>query len=211
MTDQVMVGIWGGRGSGKSTLARSFIRSRSRLVVLDPLDEYGGAGFALARSVRAVAHGLVKYWAGDFRIRYVPPSNYEPDALHELAVLLRKAQQPFKDGRDGRPVTLVVEEMNMSFPNRTLPARLSGFPELCSRGRHFGIEVIGVSQRVAEVHTRFRGNCAVSYYFRQDDHADVTTACNKLGPQYRAQLIALQDYQYLRVSQGRVTEGRTRP
>lgn len=200
--------IAGGRGSGKTTLARSMIERRRRVVVMDPLDEYGGNGFAVARSLRAVAHGLATRWAGDFRIRYVPPANHEPQALHELAVLLRKAQAPFKAGRDARTLTLVVEEMNMSFPNRQLPAALSGFPELCARGRHFGIEVIGVTQRIAEIHTRFRGNAAVHYYFRQDDHADVTTCLAKIGPQYRDQLAGLDNHQYLRREAGRVTTGK---
>lgn len=200
--------IAGGRGSGKTTLARRLVSARPRLVVMDPLDDYGGMGFALARTVRGVARGLAKYWAGGFRIRYVPPPEHEPEALHALSVLLRKAQQPYKDGRESRPVTLVVEEMNLSFPNRTLPARLSGFPELCSRGRHYGIEVFGVTQRLAEVHTRFRGNAAVHYYLRPDDHADLTAACAKIGPQHRQTLMAMENHRFLRFEQGRVTMGR---
>lgn len=200
--------VAGGRGSGKSTLARSLALRRPRLVVMDPLDDYGGAGFAVARSIKAAAHGLRQGWAGGFRIRYVPPPGREPEALDALSRLLLRAQRPYQQGRDRRPLCLVAEEMQLSFPNRTLPAELTSFPELCSRGRHFGIEVIGVTQRLAEVHTRFRGNAEVHYYLRPDDHRDVTAACAKIGPQHRERLLALRNFEYLRAQQGIVTAGR---
>ena len=47
-----------------------------------------------------------------------------------------------------------------------------GFAEMCSRGRHYGLDMIGVSQRIAEVSTRFRGNCSETVVFRQKGPRD---------------------------------------
>ena len=66
-------------------------------------------------------------------------------------------------------MTLVVEEMNLSFPVAGGVHKCTGFAEICSRGRHYGIDVIGASQRIAEVDTRFRGNCTESVVLRQED------------------------------------------
>ena len=205
MIEAGRIGIYGGSGSGKTTRARAMIARRSRVVVLDPLDEYGGAGFRRVTTMRAVLQALKAGWARGFRITYVPPAGHEAKALHLLSVLLRRAQAP---ASERRIVTLVAEELNLSFPIQQLPAALSGFADLCSRGRHYGVELIGVSQRIAEVHTRFRGNTGIAYYFRQDDHRDITTATQRLGPRWRAALMALKTHQYLRLCEGSVTQGR---
>lgn len=203
------IAIYGGSGSGKTTRARMMIATRPRVVVMDPHDEYGDAGFRRVTNMRGVVQALKAGWASGFRVTYVPPPHREDEALHRLSVLLRMVQAPREETRI---VTLVAEELNMCFPNHNLPKELYGFGELCSRGRHYGIELIGISQRIAEINTRFRGNTGTAtYYFRPDDHRDITTACQRLGPRWREALATLKTHEYLRLCEGVVTRGRNRP
>lgn len=207
--DAQRIGIWGASGSGKSTLAKVLCAKAGRVVVFDPMDEYRGLGFRRCETFREVAGYIKQNWRGRFRIAYVPPEHREAAALHRLAHLLRQIQQPYYEGKPIPKLTLVVEEMNTGYPVRDLPAELSGFPGLCSRGRHYGIEIIGISQRIAEVNTRFRGNTNVAYFFAQGDHRDTTTITQMIGPEHRAALHALQRHEYLRRGEDRaVVKGR---
>ncbi|MGF1609731.1 MAG: helicase HerA domain-containing protein [Kiloniellales bacterium] len=205
------IGVWGRSGSGKSTYVKALIAARRRVVVFDPLSEYGRLrGFVTVRTVDAVRRELAKRWAGGFKIAYVPPSMSEAAALDRLALLVLAAQAPYRDGRDRRQLTLVVEEMNLSFPVGGLPAELRGFGEICSRGRHYGIEVIGVSQRIAEVATRFRGNCTATVVFAQQGPRDLRAAADALGFADPTEIRALGDHAYLRAEAGQLSRGKNR-
>jgi len=119
-------------------------------------------------------------WDG-FKIAYRPPPAMESAALSGLCRLLMRAQQPFQDGASTKGMTLVVEELNLAFPVAGGSARCPGFAAICSRGRHWGIEVFGISQRIAEIDTRFRGNCTETVAFRQKGARDRDTAAVEIG------------------------------
>lgn len=206
--DARRVGVYGASGSGKSTRVKDLMKGASRVVVFDPMDEYGAHRFARCTSLTRVLALMRKGWGGGFRIAFVPPSNREAEALHKLAILLMQVQGPYRDEKDGRKIVLVVEELNLSFPVAALPRDLYGMGELCSRGRHYGIEVIGVTQRLAEVSTRFRGNTSEAYFFRQSDHVDVMAVGKMLGPAWAKKVQDLQDHHYLRRQGGQITEGK---
>lgn len=214
------IGVWGRSGSGKSSYVKRLIRERKRLVIFDPLAEYGpelrirSIEHRQADSLDQVRLAMVSDWQS-FRVAYVPPSGKEPAALSALAKLLLAAQQPFKDGRRGaRPLTLVVEEMNLSFPVHGGAQKSPGFAEICSRGRHYGIEVIGVSQRVNEVSKRFRGNATETVVLAQSDDDDAKAAGKLLGRGGLAMVDGLENLEYLRkgigpeVERGKITFGR---
>ncbi|MGH1445568.1 MAG: hypothetical protein ACRBBO_05940 [Cognatishimia sp.] len=173
------IGIWGRSGAGKSTFAKKRLKGQKRIVVFDPLDEYGPRGDKICtitvHSLPEVLEAMKADWRG-FKIAFVPRSGQEPRYLSALCRLLLKAQQPFKDTGKGAGITLVVEEMNLSFPVHGGEAKSPGFAEICSRGRHYGIEVIGLSQRIAEVSLRFRGNCTESIVLAQASPRDVEAA-----------------------------------
>lgn len=212
MKDARRIGVYGASGSGKSTLVKAMIAKAPRVVVFDPMDEYARAlRFHRADTLAGVLEAIKRGWAKGFRIAYVPPANAEPDALHRLSCLLLAVNRPYRESVHGIPAlktTLVVEELNLSFPVTGLPAALSGFPELCSRGRHSGIEMIGVTQRVAEVNTRFRSNTEDAYFFRQGDNRDVGFAVAKLGAKWRAAIMGMQTHDYIKSSGGITTQGR---
>ena len=176
-SDAGRVGVWGASGSGKSSYVKRRMDYRKRVVIFDPQAEYEGTACTNLDAVRAE---MARNWSG-FRISYRPPPGKEPQALSALCKLLTYAQQPFKETGRGAGLALVVEEMNLSFPVAGGAAKCPGFAQVCSRGRHYGIEVWGVSQRIAEVDTRFRGNCTETVAFRQKGARDQQAAALELG------------------------------
>lgn len=209
--DARRIGIYGRSGSGKSTLSKRMLAGHKRLVVFDTQDEYRSFGFRRYSTLRGVLGAMQRGWKDGFRVAYVPPNGNEPMALHMLSLLLRRVQGPYKAGASKVKLALVVEELNMSFPVNALPRELSGFGELCSRGRHYGIEIFGITQRIAEVNTRWRGNTNAAYIFPQGDHVDINTITRMIGPRWREKLLNLPDHQYLKIESGAVTEGKNPP
>ncbi|MBO6603850.1 zonular occludens toxin domain-containing protein [Rhodophyticola sp.] len=197
-------GVWGASGSGKSAFTKQQIAGMKRLVVFDPLAEY--TLMPVIRDLDAVRAEMRANWTG-FRLAYVPPVGKEPQALSALSRLMMAAQQPFKEGRSARTMTLIVEEMNLSFPVGSGVAKSPGFAELCSRGRHYGIALVGLSQRIAEVDTRFRGNCNVTVAFRQKGPRDQQAAAAEIGCAVAD--LPKADLQYLRAAGGEVDPMKT--
>ncbi len=206
------MGVWGASGSGKSSYVKRHIKARKRLVIFDPLEEYGpelrirSVTHSARDSLDQVRQAMIDDWQG-FRVAYVPPSGKEPAALSALCKLLMAAQQPFKDGKSKAGITLVVEEMNMSFPVSGGAQKCPGFADVCSRGRHYGIEVIGVSQRIAEVATRFRSNNDETVVLRQKGPRDLDAAANELGTT-KDVVARLKNLEYLHERHGTVTPGK---
>lgn len=208
-SDAGRIGVWGRSGSGKSSYAKARMKSARRVVVFDPMGEYGAEGFRVVDHRR---HGLdtvrikiMEDWRG-FRIAYRPPGGREVEALSALSRLLMATQAPYQSTGRGDRLTLVVEEMNLSFPVSGVPKKWAGFAEICSRGRHYGIEVIGISQRIAEVATRFRGNCTETVVFPQKGKRDLDAAAAELGV-HPDQVRALKKLHYLHEQDGEVTAG----
>lgn len=197
------IGVWGASGSGKSSYVKQQVARSRRLIVFDPLDEYDAAKVTSVEQVRA--HMARSF--NNFRLALVPRAGSEQKTLSVLCRLLMHAQQPFKDsGGKGQGLDLVVEEMNMSFPVAGGAENCPGFAEICSRGRHYGIHVYGVSQRIAEVGTRFRGNCTETVVFRQKGQRDRQAAAAELG----CKLTELpgENLEYLHEKSGRLTKGK---
>ncbi len=183
MTDRT--GVWGRSGSGKSSFVKATIRGRKRVIVFDPLGEYGAEGFKVIEhktrdGLDRVRREMAANWGG-FRLAYIPPAGKEIAALNGLSRLLLRAQSRYQATGKGAEILLVVEEMNLSFPVSGGAEKNPGFAEICSRGRHYGIEVIGVSQRIAEVATRFRGNCNETVIFAQKGPRDLDAAAAESG------------------------------
>lgn len=207
--------VVGASGSGKSAYTKQRLRGQSRVVVFDPLDEYRELpGFRSHANINAVIGDMKARWKS-FRIAYVPPSGDEMRALNTVSDLLLKVQAPYREGGPGGPVTFVIEEMNLSFPVNVGSHKVKRFSEICSRGRHFGIEVIGVSQRLAEIDTRFRGNCTENIVFNQVGDRDQSAAAAIIGCS-KSKVGNLPKLHYvtragLDLSEGKVTFGRQKP
>lgn len=205
------IGVWGASGSGKSSYVKKSIKGRKRLVVFDPLDEYGPhAEFPVCgktvKSLDQVRQAMRSNWAS-FSIAYVPPAGAEPRSLSSLCKLLMAAQQPYKKSGKGAGIVLVAEEMNLSFPVHGGEEKSPGFAEICSRGRHYGIDVYGLSQRIAEVSTRFRGNCTETVVLRQKGPRDLKAAWDEIGGS-KEDIRLLENLDYIHERQGVLTRGR---
>lgn len=215
------IAVYGASKSGKSTYVKALIKSRRRVVVFDVMEEYGGTGrgFVTVRRAdyagqaaagRAILRLMADRWR-DFRIAYVPQAGMEKEELSWLSKLVCEAQRPFKGKKDGLPLTLVVEEMNTAFSDKSLPSNCMGFGEICSRGRHCWIEAVGISQRPAEVNTRFRGNATETICFRLADAADLGWIRATLGSEYVDKIRSLKPHHYVKRDEfGGLTEGKNR-
>ena len=217
------IGVWGRRGSGKSSYLQQRIAKAKRVVIFDTMGEYGQIrGIKAVSRIDQVRQEMRKNWTG-FRVALKPIGGREPAILSELSYFLIQAQAPsVKAGRNIRPITLVVEEMNLAFPVSGGEAKCPGFAELCSRGRHSYVEMIGASQRIAEVSTRFRGNCTETVVFAQKGPRDLAASEAELGLGLRklgADVADLAPYEvekpksiethlpYLHENKGTVTKG----
>lgn len=216
------IGVWGRRGSGKSSYVKNRTSDLKRVVFFDPMGEYGAIrGIKSVLSVNHLRLEMRKNWEG-FRVALKPRGGAEPATLSDLAFFLIAAQAPsVKSGKNIRPITLVVEEMNLSFPVAGGESKCPGMAELCSRGRHSYIEMIGASQRIAEVATRFRGNCTETVVFAQKGPRDLAASEAELGLGLRSVGAGVADLApsktktqivlpYLHEKDGTVTKGEIR-
>lgn len=206
MKDARCIFVTGRRGSGKTTRVQELIEGCRRLVAFDPLGQYGREfRWPMAADIRELHGFLVQHWRGDFRIAYTPRSDFRR-ALHQLSAYLLRAMEPYERGRDRRKVTLIVEEMNLSVPVTPLPADMAGFLPLVLQGRHYGIEIIGVSQRPALVSADFRSACAETYVLPLgvEDHG-------AWGARFRGEIAGLQPHQFIRFADGLAARGENRP
>ena len=173
VSDAKRYGVFGVSGSGKSAYVKAHVANTERLVVFDPTDEYSRGGRGLRNlkrctTVEQVRQQMTAKW-DVFRIAYVPPTGKEPRTLNALCKLMMMGQEPFKDSGRGAKMTLVVDELNLAFPSTNGPTLCPGFADICARGRHYGIELYGITQRIREVHPRFRDNLSEAVSFTMGD------------------------------------------
>lgn len=195
--------VVGASGSGKSAYVKRYVGGQGRVLALDPMDEYSAQGFKRCTSVEQV-RAAMRVSFKRFKIAYVPKSADEMGALNRLSHLALVAQQPWR-GKKGPELVLVVEEMNTCFPLHKA-SKVPAFAEVCSRGRHSHIHVVGVTQRLAEIDTRFRGNLTEAVVFRQTAPVDVRAVVDATGtPANRVS--ALKKLEYLQTKEGQITPG----
>lgn len=199
------VGIWGRTGSGKTTLARKLVAARRRLVAFDPMAEYNGV---IVTDELAMREAIAAGWRDGFRVSIVPAAGAEWRALlHRVSRELVAIQEPYRAGADDRPLTLLVDELAGAYPNERPPADRDGFGDLCRRGRHWGVQLVGASQRLADVSTVFRSACRLDIYLSQEDHSDLDAAVRRLGREHLERLRAMPPFRGLvRQSGGAVSE-----
>ncbi|GHU02572.1 hypothetical protein FACS1894186_7490 [Alphaproteobacteria bacterium] len=138
-----------------------------------------------------------------FRVMYVPTAGREEDELSRLSAFLYDIQGNYH--RHQTKITLVADEVHLGFPQ---PARVvpHGFATLCTRGRHRGINLVGITQRTAQVNPAFRGNLEYAYFFRHGDALDIGKACQQLGAQWRGALQGLKNFECLAQHDGVVNK-----
>lgn len=212
--DAEIIGIWGGRGSGKTTRQKEMIDGKRRIIVLDPMEDFKLYGAVYCKKPSAVYRAVRAGWTKGFKIVLRPGHSEErcTAALAELTKGLFAIQQPYKNNMGfmkNREITLCIDEAHKFFPNPPHGEVKEPLNDLIALGRHYGIEMIGASQRLAKVWTEFRGNCSQHYFFRQGDFNDIQTAIKMIGPENKGQLKDLATHEYLHKGHGmNITPGR---
>lgn len=202
------IGIWGCKGSGKSTYLLDRLHGRKRVIALDVTGDLASEGFKLCRNVDQVKVAMLANWGG-FRIVLQPRSGSEMRSLNQLCDAMIKGQTGYKQHR--KIMTLAVDEMADAFPALGGLKHARKFATLCSLGRHQGIEVFGCSQRIAEVHSKFRGNCSEAVVFINIEPNDKKRSAATLGLGV-ANVEALKPLHFLhRLSAGNVIAGTVTP
>lgn len=215
--DAEQVGIWGCKGSGKTTRQKEMIEGRKRVIVLDPMDNFGGKGYRRVTSIPAMRAAIQAGWYNGFHL-VIPTGHHEAQCLvfmRKLVPVLFLVQKPYYEGKRfmvGHEITLVIDEAHKFFPNRTMtPEQQEPLEDIIALGRHYGIEMLAASQRTANVWTDYRGNCDKQYFFAQGDHTDIASALKSIGTEHRAALMDLRAHEYLlksRSAGSKVVKGR---
>jgi DNA helicase HerA-like ATPase len=197
--------ICGRRGSGKSTKVKDLLRQAKRVVVIDPQNEYHAEGFARFSTWEEIRTSIRRRRGKVFRLALVTA---DPDQVEKL---LRYVLRPLQTGyeRHGQKVCLLIEEANLFYHPRQADQR----PEITAailQGRHWGCEIIAVTQRPTLVHPNLRGGARTWSVFALDYDNDRREILSRAGRQYAEELRTLPPHTYLELRDGQV-ERRTNP
>ncbi|MBG53999.1 MAG: hypothetical protein CML99_16530 [Rhodobiaceae bacterium] len=215
--DAALVAVYGPRGSGKSTLVRALIDPRQNVIAFDPIADYaqmrgweavqmtGHAGEDRKRLSAAAKRALKRK---KFRMAAVPFDGQEDVCLHNLALWMFDLQRGYREGRLREKLTLVIEEMDLSFPVSKLPKEMFAMAKLCNQGRHWGLEAIAVTQFPQQISKTFRNNATVTYAFKLPDTPRRAVEENMADADKPA-LRGLKKYEFVQLSIDGMKRGKT--
>ena len=195
------VGIFGASGCGKTTKARGLIKPLKRVIFFEPLADdlrrlQAEDGFKPVVGLANLLDEVRRRFTAGFKLGYYPAAGVEDRELSQLAERLMTIQGGYGFTHNAQ-ITLVIDELDMSFPTGISQRDpRNGFKNLCCRGRHAGINIIGLSQRMHLIDNVFRANCSAMYIFRHSEPADIDTAIKILGRENREKLRALKNFEY---------------
>lgn len=196
-TDGKRMAVFGKSGMGKSQFVRSMIGSADRVVAFDPGGDYADLpGFQTVSTIAALAEALDDCKFGSFKLAFAPTPMREQVQLSSVCLLVEAMQHRLGACARGLSALIVADELNNAFPVTPDPS-YPGFARACSMGRKLGISVIGVSQRPAEVGTRFRGNLDRLVAFKFSGPHDVKAVMAVTGGEGEAEIRTLSPYHYL--------------
>lgn len=214
--DAEIIGIWGARGSGKTTRQKELLRERERVIVLDPMGNFQARGFKVISTLPALWKIIKAGWNTGFRV-IVRTGHHESACIAFMQRLTRGlfiVQGPYKAEKDSRTICLVIDEVQKFFPNRRMePKEQEPLEDMIALGRHYGIEIIAASQRLAKVWTEFRGNASQHYFFSAADHTDLQAVGQVIGPKNRELVAGLRVHEYLHFSRsagGAIVRGKNK-
>ncbi len=196
------LGIFGASGCGKTTKARELIRCLNRVIFFEPLADdlrrlVASDGFKAVAGLPELFRKVRADFAKGFKIAYYPASGSETDELSKLSDFLMAIQSGYGFQHNAQ-ITLAVDELDLGFPTgESLKNPRNGFKNLCCRGRHTGIHIVGLSQRMHLVDNVFRANCSAVYLYRHSEPADIDVGLKIIGREYRDRFRALDNFQYI--------------
>lgn len=149
--DAPLIAVFGSRGTGKSAFIRQYVQRTSprRLIVFDPMHEYGDLGQAQGKLSVCYSSMRQAGARGAFRLVYQPPTEKLIDVQFD-----RLCQIVF----DAGSLLFVAEELNKVTRPSWAPEH---WKNITSRGRHRHIALIGASQRPASVDKDYIANATL--------------------------------------------------
>ena len=174
--------IIGRSGTGKSALVKqigSALREQSETVYgFNPTSE---AGYSRRDSFGCVA------------------AEWE---THDADVFAEKIETEIASGKAGKRF-LLIDECHEFF--RRAEGRQALW--IATRGRHFGLNIIGATQRGAEIHPTFRAQCSTVYVFACS-LTDARFLSDEFGSREIADAVSLPVGSFLKIDRERnITEG----
>lgn len=146
------VAVIGSTGSGKSHFVKKVLQADPpRLMIWDAMREYGHAGKVIKGKTTDLIAALKKAGSGRFALVYQPTKETEQKMREQFAIFCRAALAVGK-------VMLVVEELALVTKAGYSPP---GWLEVVTGGRHYGLVVVGTSQRPALLDKTFFSNCTM--------------------------------------------------
>lgn len=146
------VAVIGSTGSGKSHFVKQVLQAKPpRLMIWDAMREYGHAGKVVRDKTADLVAQLRKVGGGSFSLVYQPNKESEQAMRGQFTVFCKAALAVGK-------VLMVVEEMALVTKAGYSPP---GWLEVVTGGRHYGLMVVGTSQRPALLDKTFFSNCTM--------------------------------------------------
>lgn len=210
MKDAKRVAIWGMTGSGKSTLARELAAEFSHVIALDPAGDWGlEPGWKPVTTIAQVEHAISEGLATGFKIAWRPTFS-TGQALEGLSRALMQVQEPYRTGSTSRKICLMIDEMAEAYSSSDQQrADREGFRQLILQGRHYGVEIVGISQRPQDVGARFRDQAAVTYCFALP-YANARQPIAQMIGKKADDLMKLERGQYIRIEGLVIQNGETK-
>lgn len=196
------MGIFGASGCGKTTKARELIKNLNRVIFFEPLADdlrrlVVNDGFKMVVGLQNLQDRVKKDFIKGFKIAYYPAAGYEVQELAKISEYLMQIQSGYGFNHHAQ-ITLVIDELDLGFPTgESIKNPRNGFKNLCCRGRHTGIHIVGLSQRMHLVDNVFRANCSGVYLYRHSEPADIDVGLKIIGKEYREKFRNLDNYQYI--------------
>gem|GEM_PF-2717751 len=207
--DYLTLGIFGRSGSGKTTLLKQAIRGQPRVVLYDPMSDFTGRGWTthtggqVDKLTRTAARSRV-------RASYQPAKGVDPtEALNAVSAAILDAQAGYKSGAHKSWLLFAIDELSKPFPLNA-EKRCPEFVEICDRGRHYGIKVLGISQNINRTGMAFRDRLDAVCVGAQMRKGAQETAADMVGVHWH-EIRDLKNYEFFAYSDGVRTFGKTKP
>ena len=169
--------VSGQRGSGKSFWVKKYLKGLPRFLLYDTLGEYEGTRQTDLAGVIQLCKDADK---GFCDIIFDPLD----DSLFSLFCRVALAM---------KNIYIIVEELDQFSTSFKTPIE---FQKLIKYGRHYGINLIGISRRPSEVSRLFTSQCTRFVIFNQREPRDVTYFRSIIG-EWAEHLPTLQDHSFI--------------
>lgn len=168
--------VFGLAGSGKNLWTRRYLQGRSRVIIVDGgfSDEEDFEGIRLETFAEFHAYMLQNH-TGLFRVRFCP-------TVKEFPFVCRWV-------REAGDCVFVVDEADRFISQSHVPEE---FNELNARGRHWGVDMVVISQNPMQIHINVRRQSTGMIVFNTAEPADVEWFKKMVGDEWGEKVPMLQ-------------------